>query len=77
MSIFTCKLCLKQQEILYVRGERTVAISGVLLEGRITFKTYVDKGEGGGVLQSEDFRRNIIYGWSLIVNHKVFPQNER
>lgn len=48
MSIFTCKLCLKQQEILYVRGERTVAISGVLLEGRITFKTYVDKGEGGG-----------------------------
>ena len=40
-----------------------MAVRIVLLEGRLTFKTYLEKGEGG--LKSYDFRGVIIYGWSL------------
>ena len=39
-----------------------VVISDVLLEGGLTFKTYIDK-RGGEWLKSEDFRGDIIYGW--------------
>lgn len=39
-----------------------VAISDVLLDGGLTFKTYPDKGEG---LKSEGFRGEEIYGWPL------------
>ena len=48
-----------------------MAISDVLLEGRLTFKTYLHKkGGGGGVgLKSEDFRGDVIYGWLPTVYH--------
>ena len=43
-----------------------MAISDVLLEGGKTFKTYLDRGKGGGVgLKSEYFRADVIYEWSL------------
>ena len=44
-----------------------MAISDVLLEGGHTFKTYSTRAESveGGV-QSEDFRADVIYGWSRI-----------
>ena len=40
-----------------------MAISDVLLEGRLTFKTYLNKKRGGEGLKSEDFRGDVIYGW--------------
>ena len=46
-----------------------MAISDVLLEGRLTFKTYLNKKRGGGGLKSEDFRGDIIYGWLPTVYH--------
>ena len=45
-----------------------MAISDVLLEGGKTFKTYLDRGKGGGGgvgLKSEYFRADVIYEWSL------------
>ena len=36
-----------------------MAISDVLLEGGVTFKTYLDKE--GGDLKSENFRGDVIY----------------
>ena len=46
-----------------------MAISDVLLEGGLTFKTYHDKKGGGGGLKSEDFRGDVIYGWLPTVYH--------
>ena len=40
-----------------------MAISDVILEGGLTFKTNLDKG--GGKLKSEDFWREVIYGLPL------------
>ena len=41
-------------EIISVKGERVMAISDVLLEGELTFKTYINK-RWWGRLKSEDF----------------------
>ena len=40
-----------------------MAISYVLLEGGLTFKT---SRQGGRGLKSEDLRVDVIYGWPLI-----------
>ena len=45
-----------------------MAISDVLLEGELTFKTYLDtRGGGGRGVKSENFRGRggVIYGWPL------------
>ena len=41
-----------------------MAISDVLLEGRLAFRAYHDKG-GEWRLKSENFSREVIYGWPL------------
>ena len=40
-----------------------MVISDILVDGRLTFKTYFDKGREG--LKSEDFLWEVIYGWPL------------
>ena len=49
-----------------------MAISDILFEGGLTFKTYLDKeGEkgGGGVkIKSENLRGDVIYIWPPIIN---------
>ena len=44
-----------------------MAISDVLLETELTYKTYLDKGGGKGELKSKDFREDAIYGWLLCI----------
>ena len=46
-----------------------MAISDVLLEGRLTFKTYLNNKREGGGLKSEHFRGDVIYGWLPAVYH--------
>ena len=40
-----------------------MAISDGLLEGGLTFKTYLDMGGDG--LKPEDFWGDVIYGWHM------------
>ena len=51
--IFPYKLCLLGED-------GVLAISDVLLEGGLIFKTYTDNGGGG--LKSKDFLGDVIYG---------------
>ena len=44
-----------------------MAISDVLLETELTYKTHLDKGGGEGELKSKDFREDAIYGWLLCI----------
>ena len=69
---FCCQNCLLN---IGAKGRGIVAISDVLLERGLRFKTYLDKGEEGWNLNI--LGGGIIYGWPLIKNLSLQISNAR
>ena len=44
-----------------------MAINGILLDGGLTFKTYLHNDEGNGGLKSEDFSLDVTYEWTFCI----------
>lgn len=44
-----------------------MAINGILLDGGLTFNTYLHNDEGNGGLKSEDFSLDVTYGWTFCI----------